>query len=62
MNLTVYTGPDPAANIEELLSRTPLAAGPVCAVVPDSYSVREMERRLAGFSGDACLGHRVFTV
>ena len=35
MNLTVYTGPDPEANLTEMLRRTPLATGSVCAVVPD---------------------------
>jgi len=61
MNLTVFTGPDPVSNLDELLRRTPFGLGPVCALVPESGSVVQMERRLAGLSDDAFLGHRVFT-
>lgn len=62
MNLTVFTGPDTAANIDELFRRTPLGRSPVCAVVPDNRSVTAMQKRLAAQSGDAFLGHRIFTI
>ncbi|MFC1538143.1 PD-(D/E)XK nuclease family protein [Candidatus Latescibacterota bacterium] len=61
MNLTVYTGPCPAANIDKLFSRTPLRVGKLCVVVPDSRSVAVMERRLAELLGGAYTGHRVYT-
>lgn len=62
MNLTVFTGPDPDANLLELLNRTPLRIGPACAVTPDSRSAGELERMLAVISGSAFAGHRVFTL
>ncbi len=62
MRFTVFTGPDPEANLRELLKRTPLRVGPVCAVAPDSRSVADLERMLAVYSGGAFAGHRVFTL
>ena len=62
MNLTVFAGPDPEANLDALLKRTPLRLGPVCAVVPDSRSVVKLERKLARFSGKGFAGHRVHTM
>ena len=62
MNLTVYTGPDPSANLAELLKRTPLRRGSVCAVVPDRHSVTAMQKHLAELSGNAFMGHRVYTM
>jgi len=62
MNLTVYTGPDPSANLAELLKRTPFRRGSVCAVVPDRRSVTAMQKHLAELSGNAFMGHRVYTM
>jgi hypothetical protein len=62
MNLTVYTGPDPDANLRELLMRTPLRVGPVLAVVPDNRTIAEVERTLAIALGRAYTGHRVVTM
>ena len=62
MRFTVFAGPDPDANIRELLKRTPLRVGPVCAVAPDSGSTADLERMLAVYSGGAFEGHRVFTL
>jgi ATP-dependent helicase/DNAse subunit B len=61
MNLKVYTGPCPAANIDTLLKRTPLRNGKICAVVPDSRSVAVMERRLTEMLDGATTGHSVYT-
>jgi RecB family exonuclease len=62
MNLTVFAGPDPDANLRELLNRTPLRVGPVCAVVPDGRSAAGLERALAAILGRAYTGHRVLTM
>ena len=62
MNLSIYTGPDPGANLTEMLRRIPLAAGPICAVVPDVHSAKRIERKLAELTGEAFLGHRVLTL
>ncbi|MDP2983379.1 MAG: PD-(D/E)XK nuclease family protein [Candidatus Latescibacter sp.] len=62
MNLTIFAGPDPEANLDALLKRTPLRLGPVCAVVPDSGSVAALERKLAVLSGNGFTGHRVYTM
>ena len=61
MNLTVFTGPCPEANLDELFRRTPLGGGSICAVVPDLRSVTAMEQRLAEYQEGAFLGHRVYT-
>ncbi|MBN1295102.1 MAG: PD-(D/E)XK nuclease family protein [Candidatus Latescibacteria bacterium] len=61
MNFTVFSGPDPAANLDELLKRTPISLGPVCVIVPDSRSIQFMEKKLAGLSGNACLGQKIYT-
>lgn len=61
MNLTVFTGPCPEANVNELFRRTPLGGGSVCAVVPDLRSITAMEQRLAELQEKAYLGHRVYT-
>ncbi len=62
MPITVFTGPDPNANLEALLGRTPLRCGPVCAVVPDARSVTHLERALTRTLGNAFTGHRVLTL
>ncbi|MFC1693956.1 PD-(D/E)XK nuclease family protein [Candidatus Latescibacterota bacterium] len=62
MNLTVFTGPDRAANINDLLRHTPHRRSSVCAVVPDSRSVAALERRLAEISDSSFLGHRIYTM
>lgn len=62
MRFTVFAGPDPEANLRELLKRTPLRVGPVCAVTPDSGSAADLERMLTVYSGGAFTGHRVYTL
>ena len=62
MNITIFTGPNPSENITELFKRTPLRRGPVCAIVPDSRSITAMQKRLAGLSDQAFVGHKVFTM
>jgi len=62
MNLTVFTGPCPNANLTELFRRTPLGNGSLCAVVPDFRSVIAMERRLAELTERASLGYKVYTI
>jgi hypothetical protein len=62
MNLKLYAGPDPEANLDALLKRTPLRLGPVCAVVPDTRSAVDLETKLARFYGGGFTGHKVFTM
>lgn len=62
MNLTVFTGPHPTANLTELFKRIPLGNGNLCAVVPDFQSVIAMERRLTELTRKASLGCKVYTI
>jgi len=61
MNLSVFTGPCPNANLTELFRRIPLGNGNLYAIVPDFRSVIAMERRLSELKGKAFLGYRVYT-
>ncbi len=61
MNLVVFTGPYPDANLDELFRRTPFGKGNLCAVVPDFNSVIAFERRLTKLTGGAYLGYRIYT-
>jgi hypothetical protein len=62
MPFTVFAGPDPDANLNALLGRTPIRNGPLCAVAPDSRSVTYLERNLARTLGNAFTGHRILTM
>lgn len=62
MNFTVFTGPYSAKNLDELFMHTPLGLGSLCAVVPDTRSAFEMERRIAKLRGGTSLGSVVYTM
>ncbi|MHB9029003.1 MAG: PD-(D/E)XK nuclease family protein [Candidatus Latescibacterota bacterium] len=62
MPFTVFTGPDPEANLNALFGRTPIRNGPLCAVTPDSRSVTDLEKTLARALGNAFTGHRILTM
>ncbi len=62
MNLTIFIGPNPSANLTELFRRTPIGSGSICALVPNSQSVTAMERRLVSEDREAFIGHRVYTL
>ncbi len=62
MIMRIFTGPDPASNLDELLRHTPLSRGGACFVVPDSRSRRMAEHRIAVESGGGFVGHRVHTM
>lgn len=60
MNLTVFTGPAPVANRDEMLRCTPLSR-PAYVLVPDSASASALEKRLTRENGGAFIGHRIVT-
>lgn len=61
MNLTVFKGPFPSANLDKLLASTPLNHGSVLAVVPDYNSVLSIEKKIAGISGGSSFGVKAIT-
>ena len=62
MNLTIFTSPNPNANLSELFRRIPFGNRSACIVVPDFRSSISMEKNILKLSGGAYVGHRVFTI
>jgi ATP-dependent helicase/DNAse subunit B len=62
MNCAVFTGTDPAANLQELLRHIPLGSGSLCAVVPDFRSTLAIEREILNHRGMSSLRHKIYTI